>query len=96
MAVYLCCVFAPDKNSFKESMGFYSDIAEWVGAKNSIEASRKYKEEYRNVIGPEALKYVRVFTSMEGDQAPKDGESGRDLALETMKEYYRMVRRNET
>lgn len=96
MTVYLCCVFAPHEEGFESCMEFYADVSEWIEANNQVEASRKYKEEYRNVLNIEALKYVKVFVEMGGSESPKDGESGRDLALETMKEYYRMVRRNET
>lgn len=82
---YLCCVFAPNLSFFRSTMDFFADLSKWVEAKDPLAAIREYKTEYIRLLGPGAIRYVRVLSEREGGQ---NGECGREDALKIMNNYY--------
>ena len=82
---YLCCIFAPSKEFFRENVNYFAEKAEWITANGELDAVRIYKDKYYPKRGIES-RYVRVLSST--SLPPFTGDTAIDLAREIMQEYY--------
>lgn len=84
----MCCLFAPGLEFFKRNLEFYASKSEWVEAKNGLDAIKEYRRRHYRLTRGNATGYVKILKENEITGVIKDEDSGKDIALEVMVNYY--------